>query len=364
MKINEIIQSFEEFAPVAIQEDFDNSGLVVGDIKNEITGILLTIDVTEEVVDEAILHKCNFIIAHHPIIFGKLKKITGSDYVERSLIKAIKNDISIYCAHTNFDQVSNGVSGKMCEKLGLEDLKILAPKKDSLKKLVVFTPLSHADAVRNAIFSAGAGHIGNYNSCSYNLEGKGSFKAGDNTNPFIGRKGEIHFEDEVRIETVFPAFLQNRIVKAMIENHPYEEVAYDIYKLENEWSNTGLGMVGNLKTEMSEEEFLSLLKKKFGCKTIKHSEFLGKSIKKVAVCGGSGAFLINMAKSSGAQMYVSGDIKYHDYFLAENKIIITDIGHFESEQFTKEIFYDIIMKKNPNFAVRFSEKNVNPIKTF
>ena len=364
MKINEIIQSFDEFAPIAIQEDFDNSGLAVGNIESDISGILLTIDVTEEVVDEAIQHNCNLIIAHHPIIFGKLKKITGNDYVERSIIKAIKNDISIYCAHTNFDQVSNGVSAKMCEKLGLENLKILAPKKEALKKIVVFVPAAQADLVRNAMFAAGAGHIGNYDSCSYNLEGKGSFRAGDNTNPYVGKKGEIHFEDEVRIETIFPAYLQNWIVKAMIEAHPYEEVAYDIYKLENEWSNTGLGMIGNLKSEMSEEDFMHLLKQKFGCKLIKHSEFLGKPIKKVAVCGGSGAFLINTAKSSRAQIYVSGDIKYHDYFMAEKKIIIADIGHFESEQFTKEIFYDIIMKKNPNFAVRFSEKNVNPIKTF
>lgn len=364
MKINEIIRSFEEFAPVAIQEDFDNSGLAVGNPENEIKGIILTIDVTEEVIDEAIANKCNFIIAHHPIIFGKLKKITGSDYVERSIIKAIKNDISIYCAHTNFDQVSNGVSAKMCEKLGLENLKILAPKKDSLKKIVVFAPSSHANIVRDAIFSAGAGHIGNYDLCSYNLEGKGSFRASNNTNPFVGKKGEIHFEDEVRIETIFPSYLQNKIIKAMLESHPYEEVAYDIYKLENECTNTGLGMIGNLKTEMSEEDFLSLLKQKFGCSLIKHSDLIGKPIKNVALCGGSGAFLINTAKSSGAQVYVSGDIKYHDYFLAEKKIIIADIGHFESEQFTKEIFYDIIMKKNPNFAVRFSEKNVNPIKTF
>lgn len=364
MKIKEIISKFEEFAPLAIQEDYDNSGLNVGNPENEITGVLLSLDVTEEVIDEAINLKCNLIVAHHPLIFSKLKKITGSNYIERTIIKAIKNDISIYCAHTNLDQVNKGVSAKICEKIGLTNFKILSPKKEILQKLVVFVPSSHAELVRNAIFNAGAGNIGNYDCCSYNIDGQGSFRAGENTEPYVGKKGEMHFENEVRIETIFPVFLKNNIVNALLKVHPYEEVAYDIYKLENEWTNIGLGIIGELKKEMNEEDFLNLLKEKFDCKAIKHSELFGKPIKKVAVCGGSGAFLINSAKAAGADVYVSGDIKYHDYFLTEKKLIIADIGHFESEQFTKEIFYDIIIKNNPTFAVRFSEKNVNPIKTF
>ncbi len=364
MKIKEIIDSFEEFAPLALQEDFDNSGLNIGNAENNISGILICIDITPDVIEEAISHKCNLIVSHHPLIFSGLKKITGSNYVEQAVILAIKNDISIFCGHTNFDQVFEGVSAKMCEKIGLKNLKVLAPKTEFLKKIVVFVPVDHAEKVRQAMFEAGAGHIGHYDNCSYNISGHGSFRADENANPFVGITGETHFENETRIEMIFPAFIEKKIILAILNNHPYEEVAYDVYKLENKWNNIGLGMVGELENEMSEHDFMELLKKEFNISCIKHSSFLNKTVKKVAVCGGSGAFLINTAKNSGADVYVSGDIKYHEYFSAENKIIIADIGHYESEQFTKEIFYDIIMKKNPNFAVRFSEKNTNPIKTF
>ncbi|HOE38881.1 MAG TPA: Nif3-like dinuclear metal center hexameric protein [Bacteroidales bacterium] len=364
MKIKDIINSFEEFAPLSLQEEYDNSGLQVGNLEKEISGILISLDVTSEVVQEAIDHNCNFIIAHHPLIFNKLRKITGSDDIEKSIILAIKNDISIYCTHTNFDKVNQGVSYKICEKIGLKNLKILSPEKNILEKIAVFVPTSHADIVRNSMFEAGAGQIGNYDNCSYNLQGEGSFRASNNSNPFVGQIGETHFEKEVRIETIYPKYLRNKILQAILKSHPYEEVAYDIYKLENPHNNVGLGMIGELEQEVAEIDFLKLLKEKFNSTIIKHSEFLNKKIKKVAVCGGSGAFLINTAKSSKADVFVSGDIKFHDYFLAEKQILIADIGHFESEQFTKEIFYDIIMKKNPNFAVRFSKKNINPIKTF
>jgi len=364
MKIKELVNSFEEFAPVALQEDFDNSGLQIGNPENDIKGVLICIDITPEVIEEAIKNKLNMVVSHHPLIFSKLKKITGSDYVEKSIILAIKNDIAIYCGHTNFDQVINGVSGKICEKLGLKSLHILAPKADTLKKIVVFVPESHAEVVRNAMFEAGAGHIGNYDNCSYNLDGTGTFRANEDANPFVGEKGKLHFEKETRIEMIFPSYIEKQVVLKMMKVHPYEEVAYDIYKVENKWQTSGLGMTGEFEKEMPEEDFLLLLKDKFGLKSLKHSALFNKPIKKVAVCGGSGGFLIHSAKNSGAQVYVSGDIKYHDYFYAENKIIIIDIGHFESEQFTKEIFYDIIMKKNPNFAVRFSEINTNPINTF
>ncbi len=364
MKIKEILNSFEEFAPVGLQEGFDNSGLNVGNSENEISGILICIDVTPEVVEEAIINNCNLIVSHHPLIFSGLKKITGSNSVEKSVIMAIKNDISIYCGHTNFDQVFEGVSAKMCEKIGLKNIKVLSPKKDVLKKIIVFVPESHAETLKAAMFTAGAGHIGNYDNCSFNVQGLGSFRANEKADPFVGKKGETHFEKETRIEMIYPAYAEKKIIMAVINNHPYEEVAYDIYKLENECNNYGLGMIGELEKEMSETDFMKLLKKNFDISCIKHSEFLNKPIKKVAVCGGSGAFLINTAIHCGANVYVSGDIKYHDYFSSENKIIIADIGHYESEQFTKEIFYNIIMKKNPNFAVRFSEKNTNPIKTF
>jgi dinuclear metal center YbgI/SA1388 family protein len=364
MKIREILSSFEDYAPLALQEDFDNSGLQIGNREAEITGILICIDITPAVVEEAIRNKLNLIVSHHPLIFSKLKKITGNDYIEKSIILAIKNDIAIYCGHTNFDNVYNGVSAKICNKLGLTNLQILAPKTDILKKIVVFVPESHSEIVRNAMFEAGAGHIGNYDNCSFNLSGTGSFKANENANPYVGERGKTHFENEQRIEMIYPAYIEKKLISKILESHPYEEVAYDIYKLDNKWDIVGLGMTGELKKEIPENKFLNILKEKFNLSSLKHTNFLNKPIKKVAVCGGSGAFLISAAKHYGADIYISSDIKYHDFFLAENQLLIVDIGHFESEQFTKEIFYDIIMKKNPNFAVRFSEINTNPINTF
>ena len=364
MKIKELLYSFEEFAPLALQEDFDNSGLQIGNSESDIKGVLICIDITPEVVEEAIKYDLNLIVSHHPLIFSRLKKITGSDYIEKSIILAIKNNISIYCGHTNFDNVYNGVSAKICEKIGLKNLKILAPKEDILKKIVVFVPQSHAEKVRNAMFEAGAGHIGNYDNCSFNIQGSGSFRANESTNPFVGERGKVHFEDEQRIEMIYPSYIEKKLISKILESHPYEEVAYDIYKLDNKWKTVGLGMTGELEKAFPEKIFLNILKEKFNLSSLKHTNFLNKPIKKVAVCGGSGAFLISAAKHTGADIYISGDIKYHDYFLAENRILIVDIGHFESEQFTKEIFYDIIMKKNPNFAVRFSEIITNPINTF
>ncbi len=364
MKIKEIISALEQFAPSQLQEDYDNSGLNIGDSENTITGILITIDVTPEVIEEAKLNNCNLIISHHPLIFNRIKKITGSNYVEKSIIMAIKNDIAIYCGHTNFDSVAEGVSFKICQKLGLKNTRILSPKSNFLKKAVVFVPEKHADQLRQAMFDAGAGSIGNYDSCSFNSIGTGSFKGNEDTNPFVGQKGSLHHEKEIKIEMVFPQHLESKVIYSIIKTHPYEEPAYDIFQMENSWQMAGLGMVGELEKEISESDFFDLVKKEFGISTIKHSNFLNKKHKKIAVCGGSGASLIMEAINSGAGIYLTGDIKYHDYFLAENNIILADIGHFESEQFTKEIFYDIIMKKNPNFAVRFSKTNTNPIKNY
>ncbi|MBN2776702.1 MAG: Nif3-like dinuclear metal center hexameric protein [Bacteroidales bacterium] len=364
MKVKEIISALEEFAPPQLQEDYDNTGLNIGNPEDEIKGILLCIDIIPEVIDEAIENACNLIISHHPLIFGKIKKITGSNYVEKSIIKAIKNDISIYCGHTSFDSVEKGVSYKICEKLGLKNLSILAPKQNILKKIAVFVPKDHAKNVREAMTNAGAGSIGNYDSCSFNTLGEGSFRANLSANPFVGNIGEIHFESEVKIEMIFPEYLQSSIVSSIIAAHPYEEVAYDIYKLENSYLKAGLGMIGHTESELDESEILSILKSRFELTNIRHGNFTGRKINKIAVCGGSGASFINHAIRAGAQVFISGDIKYHDYFLAENKILIIDIGHFESEQYTKEIFYDIIKKKNPNFAVQFSKINTNPIKNY
>jgi dinuclear metal center YbgI/SA1388 family protein len=361
LKIKDILTEIEKFAPLPLQENYDNSGLIIGNADNSFTGALLTIDVTEPVIEEAVQKGVNLIIAHHPIIFTAKKKITGQNFIERTIIQAIKNDIAIYAAHTNLDNLLDGVNRKIGEKLNLKNCRILDPLKNQLKKLVTFIPLSHADQVRMAIFEAGAGHIGNYDSCSYNIQGKGSFRALEGSNPFTGKPGQVHFEDETRFETIFPAVLQNKVIQALAQSHPYEEVAYDIYPLENEYRKFGAGMIGELDKPVPEIDFLNQLKTIFHTKVIKHTPLLGKNISKIAFCGGSGSFLLEKAIRQNADIFISSDFKYHQYFDAENKIIIADIGHYESEQFTKELFYDILIKKISNFALYFSEVNTNPV---
>jgi len=361
LKIKEIAHFFETIAPLSLQESYDNAGLLVGDSEAEVAIALVAIDVTEKVVDEAIEKKAGLIIAHHPIVFSGLKKLTGKNYVERTVMKAVKNDIAIYAAHTNLDAVTGGVNAKICEKLGLKNCRILQPVPGKLKKLVTFIPFDSVEKVRTAVFEAGAGNIGNYDYCGYNLEGTGSFRGGEESNPYVGIKGKVHYEKEIRFETIFPGWLQSKIVKALFEAHPYEEVAYDIYPLENVFEKAGMGMVGELEKPLPENDFLTLLKNIFGTGCIKHTALKGSTVKKVAVCGGAGSFLLNHAKAAGADFFVTGDFKYHQFFDAENKIVIADIGHYESEQFTKELFYELLTKKFPKFAVRFSEVNTNPV---
>ncbi len=360
-KIKDITHYLETVAPLRLQESYDNAGLIVGDMQAELTSILVTLDVTEEVVEEAIQNKCNLIVAHHPIVFSGLKKITGKNYVERTLLKAIKNDVAIYAAHTNLDSVTGGVNGKICEKLGLADCRILEPAGGLLKKLVTFVPVDHAEKVRQAVFAAGAGHIGNYDSCSFNAHGQGTFRGNDSTTPFVGEKGAHHYENEIRFETIFPSYLQGQIISALTTAHPYEEVAYDIYPLDNKFNQVGMGMVGVLPKEKTEREVLKLLKNTFQTGVIRHTALQNKKVKTIAVCGGAGSFLLNQAIAAGAEFFVTGDFKYHQFFDAENKIVIADIGHFESEQFTKELFYELLTKKFPKFVVRLSEVNTNPV---
>ncbi len=361
IKIKDITQFFENFAPLRLQESYDNAGLIVGNPETTIDSALITLDVTEEVVEEAIKIKAGLIVAHHPIVFSGLKKITGKNYVERTLLKAIKNDIAIYAAHTNLDSVEGGVNGKICEKLGLVNCRILQPAGSLLKKLVTFVPVDHAEKVRKAIFSAGAGHIGNYDSCSFNSHGQGTFRGDETTNPYVGEKGQQHYENEIRLETIFPGYIQGKVINALLQAHPYEEVAYDIYPLENKFNKVGMGMIGDLPEEKEEMIFLKQLKDTFKIGTIKHTALKNKNVKKVAVCGGAGSFLLNQAIAAGADFFVSGDFKYHQFFDAENKIVIADIGHFESEQFTKELFYELLTKNFPKFAVHLSEVNSNPV---
>lgn len=361
MKIREITQYIESAAPLALQESYDNAGLIAGNPEWEASAVLLTIDVTEAVIDEAINKNVNLIVAHHPIVFSGLKKITGKSYVERTIIKAIKNDIAIYAAHTNLDSASLGVNQKIAEKLGLINCQVLQPANGKLKKLVTFIPVEHAKKVQAAVFEAGAGQIGNYDSCGFTAEGAGSFRGNEASNPFVGLKGEIHTEKEIRFETIFPAWLQNRVIAVLLKSHPYEEVAYDIYTIDNTYNIIGAGITGTLSQPVSEIEFLEKLKAIFKTGVIKHTALLGKPVERVAVCGGAGSFLLNNAIASEAGFFVSADFKYHQFFDAENKIVIADVGHFESEQFTKELFYELLTKKFPKFAVHFTEVNTNPV---
>lgn len=364
MKISSIIQHLESFAPLHYQENYDNTGLLTGDNSWECSGILIALDATEEVIKEAIETNCNLVVAHHPIIFKGLKKITGKNYVEKTIITAIKNDVAIYAIHTNLDNVKNGVNKRIADKLNLTNLKILQPKEALLKKLVTFAPVEEAENLRKALFSAGGGHVGKYSECSFNIEGTGTFKPEEGADPAVGEIGKRHEGNEVKIEIIFPAYLQDQLIAAMIEAHPYEEVAYDIFQLGNFLSDVGSGLIGELEEEMDPGEFLSLTKKAFGLKIIRHTALLERKIKKVAVCGGAGSFLIPVAMSDRADVYITSDLKYHEFFDAEGKMLLVDIGHYESEQFTIDLLHDILKEKLPNFAVLKTQVITNPVHYF
>jgi len=362
--LNEITRALESLAPLSLQESYDNSGLQVGDREMEVNGILITLDVTEEVLQEAEDLGFNLIVSHHPVIFGGLKSLTGRNASERIVKLAIKKEIAIYSGHTNFDAIMGGVNSTMANRLGLVNQKILDPISGHLKKIVVFVPPDHLEAVRMAMFEAGAGTIGAYDQCSFNLEGKGTFRGKEGSDPYVGEAGKMHQEPETRVEVIVTAPLAGKVVKAMVKAHPYQEVAYDIYPLENQHELSGMGMVGDLENPMNEEDFMSFVKERFGVEVIRHSELSGKQVKKVALCGGAGSFLLGKAKASRADVFVTGDVKYHQFFDADGKIVVMDVGHFESEQFTRELFYDLLLKKFPKFAVRLSEIDTNPIKYY
>lgn len=361
MTVREVTSILESFAPLAFQEDYDNSGLIVGDANMEVTGVLLTIDVTPQVVAEAVAGGANLIVAHHPVIFKGLKRITGKSYVEQVVVNAIRNNIAIYAAHTNIDSVQGGVSFKMAEVLGLTSTQVLSPLTGQLVKLVTFVPTEYAEAVRQAMFNAGAGVIGNYDSCSFNIQGQGTFRAGDGTNPFVGEKGKIHFEPEVRVETIVPRHILSAVVKAMVEAHPYEEVAYDVYPLDLPYKKAGLGVVGDLPEPMNTIDFVKHVKQQFRAPCVRYTNPVKDFISRVAICGGSAISLLNDAIAANADVFITADVKYHQFFDAENRIVIIDIGHFESEQFTIDIFYDLLSKKISNFAVLKSKVRTNPI---
>ena len=361
MQIKDVTNYIEQLAPLAYAEDFDNVGLLVGNYTTEVTGVLVTLDTLEETIEEAIAKNCNLIVSFHPIIFSGLKRLNGNNYVERVVLKAIQNNIAIYATHTALDNVNNGVSAKMCEVLGLTNCKTLIPKQKNIKKLTTYVPTNEASSLRVALFNAGAGAIGNYDNCSFSTEGTGSYQGNEHSNPTVGTKGELILAKETSISVIFEAYKEKNILQALFNNHSYEEVAYEVVTLDNLHQNVGMGMIGEFKTAMNESDFLQHVKStlKTGC--VKHSETTGKTIKKVAVLGGSGSFAINNAIKAGADAYVSADFKYHEFFKAEKKILLADVGHYESEQFTKNILVDYLMKKFSTFAIILSEKSTNPI---
>ena len=361
MKIKELTDYIESIAPPSLQESYDNAGLLIGNSSDELKGVLITLDVTEEIIQEAADKGANFILSHHPIIFKGLKKLTGQNYVQRTVISALKHGIAIYAAHTNLDNVKGGVNGKISDLLGLQNTKILSPIKGLLKKIVTFVPTEQHEIVRKALFTAGAGHIGLYDRCSYNIEGKGTFRAGEGADPFTGDIGKLHSEPEIRIETIFPKYREREIIAALYEAHPYEEPAFDIYATDNIYAYSGSGMIGELEKSEDAFQFMNRIKEIFNSGCIRYTCADNKKIKRVALCGGSGSFLLNTAISQKADIYISSDFKYHEFFDAEGRIIIADIGHYESEQFTKNLFYELVTKFFSNFACSISEINTNPI---
>ena len=364
MKIQGIISYLESIAPPQLQEHYDNAGLITGSLDWDCSGILICLDATEDVINEAIEKKCNLVVAHHPIIFKGLKKINGKNYVERTIIHAIKNDVAIYAIHTNLDNILTGVSGKMGSLLGLENMQVLSAKENTLQKLYTYIPNEKLDEVRQAVFNAGAGQIGKYSSCSFNTPGIGTFKAEAEADPYVGEVGHLHKEEEVRVEIIFPFYLRHKVISALKEAHPYEEVAYDIITLSNNYEKVGSGITGILPKPMDAVDFLQLLKETFNVPVIRHTELLNKKIEKVALCGGAGSFLIPSAIAMGADIYITGDVKYHEFFDADNRLIIADIGHYESEQFTINLLHELLELKFPNFAVLKTGVNTNPLRYF
>ncbi|QHL86455.1 Nif3-like dinuclear metal center hexameric protein [Nibribacter ruber] len=361
-QIKEVIQVMERYAPPAYQESYDNASLQVGNPDAQVTGVLVTLDCTEEVVQEALDRGCNFIVAHHPVIFKALKSLTGKTPVERILLKALQHNIAIYACHTNLDHVHNGVNAKLCQKLGIENTRILQPKPQLLTKLETYVPLEDTEKVLDALHAAGAGQIGEYSDCSFRITGTGRFTPSAHANPHIGEPCKTEETIENKIEVIFPSYKQQQIMRALLQAHPYEEVAHYLVALQNENQEVGAGMVGELKEAMTAEAFVQHVKESLEITTFKHTAWPETPIKRVAVCGGAGSFLIQNAKAAGAQVFLTADLKYHEFFDAGTQMALVDVGHYESEVYTKELFYDILIKTFSNFAVNLSYTNTNPVR--
>ena len=362
--IKNIINLLDKWAPPAYSEDFDNVGLLVGDNTNECKGVLVCLDCIESVVDEAIKEKCNLIVCFHPIVFSGLKKITGENYVERAVLKAIRNNIAIFALHTRLDNHPEGVNKLLIDKIGVVNSKVLIPKPSGIKKLITYVPLEYRETVLDALHRAGAGAIGNYSECSFTIEGKGQFKGNIGSKPHLGKQLEKISVNEVQIQVIFESHLKQLIENVLIQAHPYESVAYEIYNLENTLSSVGMGRIGILNKAMEELEFLRYIKDKLNSKAIRHSPFTGKKIKTIAVLGGSGSFAIADVKKQNVDAFITADLKYHQFYEGEKELLLIDIGHYESEQFIKKFIFEYLTKKMPSFAVVLSSSKTNPVNYF
>ena len=363
MTIAKIIEALEQLAPPVYQEGYDNSGVLTGSVQVNCTGALIALDATEEVIDDALKHNCNLVIAHHPIIFSGLKSLSAKNYIERTIIKALKNDICIYAIHTNLDNVFGGVSFEMGRRLGLKKMRVLKPSTGNLAKLVTYVPQSHQQAVMDSLFSAGAGKIGNYEECSFFTPGTGTFKPVNQANPFSGTLNQRSSESEVKLEFLIPAHQGNFMLKTLRQAHPYEEVAYEIIAIANQNQQVGSGVFGEFEEAVSPENLLAKVKDVFGGMirfTLPHLT----NIKTLALCGGSGSFLLEKAIAEKADAFLSSDFKYHQFFDAPGRIFLMDIGHYEGEQFTVNLIHDFLIEKFPNFAARQSEGSTNPVHYF
>jgi len=362
MRIHDIIQELERWAPRSWQESYDNAGLITGDAAWDCTGVLCCLDATEAVIEEAIQRGCNLVVAHHPIVFGGIKRIDPQHYVGRALIRSIRHDVAIYAIHTNLDNLLEGVNGTMADRLGLLNRSVLMPKSQQLKKLNTYVPTAHVDAVANALFDAGAGHIGRYDQCSFRQAGEGSFRALEGASPHVGKLGVQHREPEWKLEVLYPATLESSVLAALRSAHPYEEVAYDLVALSNTHPSIGSGLIGELPEALPEEEFLDRIKSIFGVVSLRHTATNGRAIRRVALCGGAGSFLISNSLAQKADAFLTADLKYHEFFEADDRLLLVDLGHYESEQYTIDLLQSFLAEKFPTFAILKTGLITNPVR--
>jgi dinuclear metal center YbgI/SA1388 family protein len=361
MQVSELVRHIEQLAPPSLQEAYDNAGLIYGNPEMELTGVLIALDATEAVIEEAIRKNCNLVLSHHPIVFSGLKRINEKHYVDRALVKAIRHQIALYACHTNLDNTIHGVNGAIAAAFDLQQVSILAPKSGQFIQLSVYVPNTHLDQVKSALFEAGAGKLGNYAACSFSSTGLGSFTPIEGAQPHIGSLGIHTTVEETKLELIFPVWAQSKVVQALHQAHPYETPAYNLFTINNVNPEIGSGVMGYLPKAISELDWLAQVAKTCQVPVVRHSPLLGKQIEKIAICGGAGSFLIKQAQSLGADALLTADLKYHEFFEANNQILLTDPGHFESEHFTIDLLYKIIQEKFPTFAVLKSSIRTNPV---